>query len=124
MQNLAREVAKLPRELHSTVRAHWSRPKAFLAMAEYLEALPACAAEGLKMSIPANIPVTILSAGNATAEELRERDAWAERSKRGRHIKVPGTGHWLQLEKPELVAATVQETIEQWDILSAPNDHD
>jgi len=109
MQNLAREVAKLPRELHPTVRAHWSRPKAFLAMAEYLEALPASAAAGLTMSIPASIPVTILSAGNATAEELRERDAWAARSDRGRHIKVPGTGHWLQLEKPELVAATVQE---------------
>jgi pimeloyl-ACP methyl ester carboxylesterase len=113
IQNLAREVAKLPRELHSIVRAHWSRPKSFLAMAEYLEALPACAAEALTMSIPTNIPVTILSAGNATAEELRERDAWAARSDRGRHIKVPGAGHWLQLEKPELVAETVQKMIEQ-----------
>src|SRR6185437_14243630 len=32
MRNLAREVAKLPRELHTSVRAHWSRPKGFLAM--------------------------------------------------------------------------------------------
>ena len=111
MQNLAREVAKLPPELHSTVRAHWSRPKGFLAMAEYLEALPACAAAGLKMSVPANIPVTILSAGNATAEELRERDEWAARSERGRHSKVPGTGHWLQLERPELIDAAVREIV-------------
>jgi pimeloyl-ACP methyl ester carboxylesterase len=112
MENLAREVAKLPRELHSTVRAHWSRPKGFLAMAEYLEALPACAAAGLTMSLPTNIPVTILSAGNATPEEVRERDAWVSRSERGRHIKVPGTGHWLQLERPELIVATVREMIE------------
>jgi pimeloyl-ACP methyl ester carboxylesterase len=111
MEKLANEVAKLPRELHSTVRAHWSRPKGFLAMAEYLEALPACAAVGLTMSVPANIPVTILSAGNATGEELRERDAWATRSGRGRHIKVPGTGHWLQLERPELIVAAVREMI-------------
>jgi pimeloyl-ACP methyl ester carboxylesterase len=112
MENLAREVAKLPRELHSTVRAHWSRPKGFLAMAEYLEALPACAAAGLTMSLPTSIPVTILSAGNATAEEVRERDAWASRSERGRHIKVPGTGHWLQLERPELIVGALREIIE------------
>jgi pimeloyl-ACP methyl ester carboxylesterase len=118
MQNLAKEVAKLPREFHSTVRAHWSRPKGFLAMAEYLEALPACAAAGLKMSVPAKIPVTILSAGNATDEELRERDAWAHRSERGRHLKVPGTGHWLQLERPDLIADAVREEVDQWRQLS------
>jgi pimeloyl-ACP methyl ester carboxylesterase len=114
MQNLARQVAKLPRELRSTVRAHWSRPEGFLAMAEYLEALPTCAAAGLKMRAPANIPVTILSAGTATAEELRERDAWAGQSERGRHLTIPGTGHWLQLEKPELVADAVRELVIQW----------
>ena len=113
MQNLAREVAKLPRELRSAVRAHWSRPKAFIAMAEYLEALPACAAAGLTMILPSKIPVTIFSAGNATAEELRERDAWAGQSERGRHLRVPGTGHWLQLERPELIADAVREMVNQ-----------
>jgi pimeloyl-ACP methyl ester carboxylesterase len=112
MENLSKEVAKLPRELHSSVRAHWSRPKAFMAMAESLESLPGCAAAGLKMSVSARIPVTILSAGNATPEEVRERDSWAARSECGRHIKVPGTGHWLQLERPELIATTVREMIE------------
>jgi pimeloyl-ACP methyl ester carboxylesterase len=122
MQNLAREVAKLPRELRTTVRAHWSRPRGFLAMAEYLDALPACAAAGLKMSLPANIPVTILSAGNATPEELRERDAWAGQSERGHHVKVPGTGHWLQLERPELVFDVVREMVSQWRDHSAAVD--
>ncbi len=113
MQNLAGEVAKLPRELHSVVRAHWSRPKGFIAMAEYLEALPACAAAGLKMSLPAKIPVTILSAESATAEELREREAWAAQSERGRHVQIPGTGHWLLWERPELVADAVREIVNQ-----------
>jgi pimeloyl-ACP methyl ester carboxylesterase len=122
MQNLAREVARLPRELHSTVRAHWSRPAGFLAMAEYLEALPACAAAGLKMSPPADIPVTILSAGNATAEELREREAWAGQSDRGRHLRIPGTGHWLQLERPELIVDVVLEMVSQWRDGSATAD--
>jgi pimeloyl-ACP methyl ester carboxylesterase len=111
MENLAKQVAKLPREQHSTVRAHWSRARGFLAMAEYLEALPACAATGLTMSLPAKIPVTILSAGDATAGELLERDAWAAQSDRGRHIKVAGTGHWIQLERPDEIVAAVREMI-------------
>jgi pimeloyl-ACP methyl ester carboxylesterase len=111
MQSLAREIAKLPHELHSTVRAHWSRAGSILTLAEYLEALPSCAAAGLPMSVPAEIPVTILSAENATAEELAERDAWAAESDRGRHIKVPQTGHWLQLERPDLVVDTVREVM-------------
>jgi pimeloyl-ACP methyl ester carboxylesterase len=119
MENLAREIAKLPRELHSTVRAHWSRPNGFLAMAEHLKALPACATAGLTMSVPVHIPVTILSAGNATVEELRERDAWVARSTRGCHIRVPGTGHWLQLERPELIVDAVRKMIEPVDNLSA-----
>jgi pimeloyl-ACP methyl ester carboxylesterase len=122
MQNLATEFARLPRELRSTVRAHWSRPKGFLAMADYLEALPACARAGLKMSVPANIPVTILSAGTATAEELRERDAWTDQIERGRHFKVPGAGHWLQLETPEMIAYAVREIINQRRDSSAPAD--
>ncbi len=113
MQSLAGEVAKLPRDLRSMVRAHWSRPKAFQAMAEYLEALPACARAGLKINVPANIPVTILSSGNATAGELRERDAWAGQSERGRHVKLPETGHWLQLESPELIADAVRGMVNQ-----------
>jgi pimeloyl-ACP methyl ester carboxylesterase len=114
MDSLAREIGKLPPEMHSTVRAHWSRVKGFLSMAEYLEALPACAEAAQAMDVPAKIPVTILSAGNATPEELTERDAWAAQSDHGVHIKVAGTGHWVQLERPDLVVAAVREIVEGW----------
>jgi pimeloyl-ACP methyl ester carboxylesterase len=113
MERLASEIAKLPREVQSTVRAHWSRAKGFLAMAGYLEALPACVASASEMRVPPEIPLTILSAGNATPEELLERDAWAKRSERGCHTQVSGTGHWLQLERPDLVIAAVQKMIEE-----------
>ena len=113
MERLVSEVAKLPREVQSTVRAHWSRAKGFLAMAGYLEALPASAAAAAAMRVPPAIPVTILSAGNATPEELFERNAWAKRSSRGSHTQVPGTGHWLQWERPELVIAAIQKMIQE-----------
>jgi pimeloyl-ACP methyl ester carboxylesterase len=113
MERLVSEVAKLPHEVQSTVRAHWSRAKAFQAMSEYLAALPASAAAASEMRVPTGIPVAIVSAGNATPEELLERDAWAERSEHGSHTQVPGTGHWLQWERPELVIAAVRKMIEE-----------
>lgn len=113
MERLVSEITKLPREVQSMVRAHWSRPKGFLAMAGYLEALPASAAAASEMSVPTGIPISILSAGNATPAELFERDAWAKGSERGSHTQVPSTGHWLQWERPELVVAAVRKMIEE-----------
>jgi pimeloyl-ACP methyl ester carboxylesterase len=111
MSRLAGEVQKLPPEKWPIVRAHWSRPKAFAAMATVLDALPLSATEAAKMPIPVEIPIVILSAGSATREELAERDAWAAHSLDGRHIKTDGTGHWLQLERPDLIVAAVRSLI-------------
>lgn len=80
-------------------------------MAAYLECLPASARQVLAMPLPPEIPLTILSAANATSSELAERVAWTAANPNCRHIQVEGTGHWLQLERPELVAAVIREAV-------------
>jgi pimeloyl-ACP methyl ester carboxylesterase len=112
MQSLLGEVQKLPRRVWPLVRAHWSRPKCFRALALYLECLPENARAALSMPIPRYIPVTVLSASSATEFELRERDSWVGQSARGRHIRVAECGHWVQLEKPDVVVKAVCEMIE------------
>jgi pimeloyl-ACP methyl ester carboxylesterase len=90
-------------------------------MAEYLEFLPESARSALLMPIPAEIPFIILSAANATEAELEERDSWVRQSPRGRHIRIEKSGHWLQLEKPEIVVGVIQELVQQAkDQKSAP----
>jgi pimeloyl-ACP methyl ester carboxylesterase len=111
LERLAGEVSRMPAEIRPMVRAHWSRPKSFAAMAVYLESLPGCARQAAQMALPPEIPIVILSAGSATAAELAERDEWAAASRSGRHVCIPGTGHWLQLEKPELVVDAVRELV-------------
>jgi pimeloyl-ACP methyl ester carboxylesterase len=111
MARLAGEVRKLPPANWPIIRAHWSRPKAFAAMAAALEALPPCATEAVAMPVPAEIPIVILSAASATPEELAERDTWAAHSLHGRHLRTEATGHWLQLERPELVISAVRSLI-------------
>jgi pimeloyl-ACP methyl ester carboxylesterase len=111
LTRLVGEVQKLPAEVLPAVRSHLSRAKAFQAMASYLEALPQCAEIASKMIISPEIPVTVLSAANATPAELQERDQWVRQSKRGRHLQIENTGHWLHLESPEVVAEAVRELL-------------
>ena len=84
MGRLAGEVAKMPRELWPLVAAHWSNPKSFLAMAEQLEALPECCSEMCDAPALDGIPITILTAKDA------------------------GSGHWIHLDKPQLVVDAVR----------------
>lgn len=107
--HLLGEIQRLPQELWPIVRAHWSRPKCFRAMAAYLESLPESARTALVMPIPAEIPFIILSASSATKAELEERDSWVQESTRGRHIRIEKGGHWLQLEQPGTVVEVIHE---------------
>jgi pimeloyl-ACP methyl ester carboxylesterase len=108
---LVGEIQKLPAELVPVVRAQWCLPKPFHAMAEYLECLPDAALAASQIGIPAELPVTILSAANATSEELAEREEWIAGRRNGRHIQIPDTGHWLHLERPDVVAEAVREIV-------------
>jgi len=111
MTRLIGEVQLLPPECAPRIRSHWSNAKCFNAMAQYLECLPAVAAEVERLRLPAHVPVTVLSAGTATASELRERERWAADSARGRHIIVADAGHWIQIRRPEAVVNAVRDLV-------------
>jgi len=81
-------------------------------MAKYLEALPANARSALSTPLPNGIPILVLSAENATADELRERNQWVSGGFGSRHYQIPETGHWIQLERPDAVVHAVDEVIE------------
>lgn len=111
MERMTGEIRRLPPEVWPMISSHWSTPKCFEAMALYLEALPASARAAQAMRIPEQIPFIVLSASNATETELAERDAWAQRSAKARHIRLEQSGHWIQLEHPGRVIQAIQELI-------------
>ncbi len=112
MARLAGEVAKLPPETHPIIRSHWSRPSSFLKLAQYLENLPAAAQAALQMPVPPHIPIIILSASTATADELAEREGWIRNRPRSRHTVIENTSHWIQLDRPDVVIAAVRELVD------------
>jgi pimeloyl-ACP methyl ester carboxylesterase len=111
MARLAGEVAKLPPATHPLIRAHWSRPRSFSKLAEYLEYLPTAAKAAIAMPPPLHIPMTILSAATATSAEIQERDGWIAQRPGGRHQQIPGTSHWIQLDRPDLVVDAIRAHI-------------
>ncbi len=109
MDRLAGEIAKLPADTHGPIRAHWSKPASFRLMAEYLRLLPDAARQAQSMPVPGHIPVIVLSAASATTAELAERESWTFAHPASRHAQIPNTTHWLQLDRPDLVAEAVRE---------------
>jgi pimeloyl-ACP methyl ester carboxylesterase len=58
ISRLVREVQKMPPETWPMVQAHWCQPKSFLALANYLESLPASVSEASACGDPpAHIPI-------------------------------------------------------------------
>jgi len=112
LTRLIGEVQKMPPEIRPIVQANWCQPKSFLGMAGYFESMPASAAEAVALGAPAEIPVTIFSAGTATAAQLAEREAIVRRSPRGKHLSEKHWGHWIHLDETELVAREIREMLE------------
>ena len=112
ISRLVGEVRKMPPATWPMVRAHWCLTKSFQGLAGYLESLPASSAEAAALKETGAIPITVLSASNATPEQLEEREAWARRSPRGQHIVARKSGHWIQLDEPELVVSAVREMVD------------
>jgi pimeloyl-ACP methyl ester carboxylesterase len=111
ISRLVGEVRKMPPETWPMVRAHWCLAKSFQGMAAYLESLPASAMEVATLSEPVATPVTVFSAANSTPEQLEEHEALARRSPRGQHIIARKSGHWIQLDEPELVVQAIHEMV-------------
>jgi pimeloyl-ACP methyl ester carboxylesterase len=101
-RRIATEVAKLPGELVPELRARWSEPRFFRELAASIRALPSCADEARRHPLPPGLSVDVLSGSHQTPEVLAMHAALATR-----HIVVPGSAHWIHLDRPDLLAETI-----------------
>jgi pimeloyl-ACP methyl ester carboxylesterase len=106
---LVGEVRKMPRELWPAVAQHWSQEQSFRTMADYLENLPLSASQLDETRSLDDLPLVVLSSRRAISEHRQD----AELSRRGRHIVVPESGHWMQLDSPDAVVRAVRQVVEE-----------
>ena len=112
IQRIIGEVTKLPRDMWPAVRAIWYQPKCFNALADYLTSLPESAAAVAKTSDTlGDIPLVVLVAGARQAHLHTEDEAVAHLSSHGKLVAAPDSGHWIQLDRPDLVVQAIREVV-------------
>jgi len=107
MDRMLCEVGKMPCEVWPSVVANWSRPEFFRTLEAYLQAIPQTIEEmhGRK---PLTLPVVVLtprSADPLTGSQLRAI------SSNARQVIAPDSAHWIHLDEPDLVLASIQEML-------------
>jgi pimeloyl-ACP methyl ester carboxylesterase len=115
-ERMVGQIRKLPPELWPMIQSHWCDPKCFRAMARQLAALPGCAAalEKEMTSIGGHgidVPFILLSAGDASAAQRVAQERMVARSTHGRIEIVAGSGHWIQLDRPDVVVTAIRGVV-------------
>jgi pimeloyl-ACP methyl ester carboxylesterase len=105
---LVGEVRKMPPEVWPMVRAHWCLRRSFLTMAEYLERLPGACAQSIDDSALRDIPLVVISGSKNAPELIEAHRRTAELSARGVHIVAAESGHWVQLDRPDVVIEAIR----------------
>ena len=84
-------------------------------MTRYLEALPqSAAAVGQELSLTdalRDVPLTVLSAGNASPVQRAEHETLARRSSQGQIEIVRGSGHWIQVDRPDALIQVIRKMV-------------
>jgi pimeloyl-ACP methyl ester carboxylesterase len=106
LQRIRNETRKIPAEAMPFIRAHWSRPDFYWAMARYLRAVPSCAAAAADCSIPPPLPVTVLSGAHQAPQVLSAHAAMATR-----HVVATASAHFIHFDEPELVIHEIMRLI-------------
>ena len=113
LKRLVYQVQKLPEDAWPKMRAHWSRPKSFLAQADHLASLRRSALEIAAVRPLADIPTVVLTAGSQPAGVRMEHANIAAQSSRGSHTVVESAGHWILIDEPDAVVDAVRRVLDR-----------
>jgi pimeloyl-ACP methyl ester carboxylesterase len=109
------EVTKMPRDLWPAVQTHWSRPTAFLSMAQHFRALPQSARDVQATLLPPGavcalheIPIVVVSAAKTPEHRISSQRLLADLSQCGSHVRAATGGHWIHLDDPAVVVDAIR----------------
>lgn len=105
-------LTKLPSELRPIIAAFWTQPKFFDAIASQAKSLPRSATQVAATGDYGDIPLVVLSASGLCPSRLKEHESLAHLSSCGKHIVASKSGHWIQLDEPELVVGSIRDVVE------------
>ena len=107
---IAGQVRKMPADTWPLVAAHWRQPKCFEAMARHFESLPESIQEMMRART-LTVPVTMLS-GKLNEHPVDPTNHAQRISPQTQLIVAEQSGHWIQLDEPQLVVKAIKDLIE------------
>lgn len=105
---------KLPPPARRPLRHFWSQERFYLALGSQIESICVSAAETLEASREGygELPLVTISSTDPGDYRLRQQEALARLSTRGRHMVASNSGHWVPLDQPEVVIAAILEMLQ------------
>jgi pimeloyl-ACP methyl ester carboxylesterase len=102
---------KLPAAARRPLRQFWTQERFFAALGSQIESICISARETLEASSAGfgDLPLVTISSADPGDYRLRQQEALARLSTRGRHIRASTSGHWIPLDEPQLVADVIKE---------------
>jgi pimeloyl-ACP methyl ester carboxylesterase len=103
---------KLPPEARKPLRQFWTQEQFFAALASQIASISTSAAEALEVAGSyGDLPLVTISSTDPGDYRLRQQDALACLSRRGRHIVASNSGHWIPLDQPQVVIDAIREVL-------------
>jgi pimeloyl-ACP methyl ester carboxylesterase len=104
---------RLPPADRKPLRRFWTQEKFYEALGSQIEFISVSAAEALEASAGGygDLPLVTISSTDPGDYRLNQQDALARLSTRGRHIVASNSGHWIQLDEPELVISVIRDVL-------------
>lgn len=108
-------VWKLPAHARKPLRQFWTAEKFYTALGSQIESICVSAAEALDASANGydDVPLITISSSNPGNYRLRQQEALARLSTRGRHIIASDSGHWVPLDQPRVVIDAIRDVLAQ-----------
>ena len=107
---IAGQVRKMPPETWPLVAAHWSQAKSYKGMAQHFECLAESLKEATQMPV-LSAPVTVLI-GKLNEHPADPCEHAKAISAHTNLVAAEQSGHWIQLDEPQLVVNSVRELVE------------
>jgi pimeloyl-ACP methyl ester carboxylesterase len=110
-------VWKLPPEVRPVLPQFWTKPQFFEALGSQIGSICNSATEVMQATSGGfgDLPLITISSTNPGEYRLRQQDAIAKLSTRGRHIMASNSGHWVPLDEPQIVIDAVKEVLRSRD---------
>ena len=111
VERIAGEIRKLPAPIVPIVRGFWSEPKNFISLGQHVAALSVSAAQAAAMKSFGDLPLVVLSGDHHPAPYDDWQRDLAQLSSRGVQLLAGDCGHWIHLDRPELVTEAIRQVV-------------